>query len=82
MGDDTCLRFRCACVVKVVMHTCGVHHYYSTTIQQNRIKFGVLIPVVLDSSSFSPSMHHCGSFSFGVANVLVFRFEPPIQMYS
>ena len=58
------------------MYCCVYKMYYSVTVQQNPIKLGV--DTAPYSGSVSSSLEPCGSFTFGVQNVLV----STIQMYS
>ena len=68
--------------VKVVTATStnvceNISALFSTTVQRNCIKFGSLITP--DSDSFSLTLHHCSSFSFGIANVYNHQISSPFK---
>ena len=51
--------------------------YFSVHFQQNYMRFGV--STTPNSNSLNLDLRLCSSFSFGVENVLVSRFDPPFK---
>ena len=64
-------------MVKVVAPTFSVLMRFSITVQWICIKFGVLIDA--NSACCHLILGDWSSFSFGVENVLVARFDPPFK---